>query len=73
MSSMILREFCEADAQEINRLAVAAFEEFGYNYSDWPSLVAFYGKISHLVILHRMWIDGTEFKSSSKDTADQPA
>src|SRR5215471_5375376 len=25
------------------------------------------------VILHRMWIDGTEFKWSSKDTADQPA
>ena len=25
------------------------------------------------VILHRMWIDGTEFKWSSKDAADQPA
>jgi len=48
MSSMILREFCEADAQEINRLAVAAFEEFGCNYSDWPSLAAFYGKMSDL-------------------------
>lgn len=25
------------------------------------------------VILHRMWIDGTEFKWSSRDAADQPA
>ena len=25
------------------------------------------------VILHRMWIDGTEFKWSSKEAIDQPA
>jgi len=25
------------------------------------------------VILHRMWIEGTEFKWSSKDAANQPA
>ena len=48
MSSTLLREFCEADAQEINRLAVTAFEEFGCNYSDWPALAAFYGKMSDL-------------------------
>lgn len=48
MSSTVLREFCEADAQEINRLAVTAFEEFGCNYSDWPALAAFYGKMSDL-------------------------
>jgi hypothetical protein len=48
MSSTVLREFCEADAQEINRLAVTAFEEFGCKYSDWPALAAFYGKMSDL-------------------------
>lgn len=48
MSSTVLREFCEADAQKINRLAVTAFEEFGCNYSDWPALAAFYGKMSDL-------------------------
>src|SRR6202142_482145 len=48
MSSTVLREFCEADAQEINRLAVTAFEEFGCNYSDWPALAAFYGKMSDI-------------------------
>jgi GNAT superfamily N-acetyltransferase len=48
MSSTVLREFCEADAQEINRLAVTAFEEFGGHYSDWPALAAFYGKMSDL-------------------------
>ena len=25
------------------------------------------------VILHRMWVDGTDFKWSSKEAADQPA
>jgi len=48
MSSTVLREFREADAREINRLAVTAFEEFGSNYSDWPALAAFYGKMSDL-------------------------
>src|SRR5205807_6163200 len=48
MPSTVLREFCEADAQEINRLAVTAFEEFGCHYSDWPALAAFYGKMSDL-------------------------
>jgi hypothetical protein len=48
MPSLVLREFREADAQDINRLAVTAFEEFGCNYSDWPALAAFYGKMSDL-------------------------
>jgi ribosomal protein S18 acetylase RimI-like enzyme len=48
MSSTLLREFREADAQEINRLAVTAFEEFGGNYSDWPALAASYGRMSDL-------------------------
>jgi GNAT superfamily N-acetyltransferase len=48
MSSTVLREFREADAQEINRLAVTAFEEYGGSYSDWPALAARYGRMSDL-------------------------
>ena len=48
MSATILREFREADAREINRLAVTAFEEFGGSYSDWPALAAIYGRMSGL-------------------------
>src|SRR5262245_11960819 len=48
MSSMVLREFREANAQEINRLAVAAFEEYSSNYSDWPALAGFLAKMSDL-------------------------
>jgi hypothetical protein len=45
---MVLREFREADAQEINRLAVTAFEEYSRHYSDWPALAAFYERMSDL-------------------------
>jgi GNAT superfamily N-acetyltransferase len=48
MPSMTLREFCEADAQEINHLAVTAFEEYSSNYCDWPALAAVLGKMSDL-------------------------
>jgi GNAT superfamily N-acetyltransferase len=48
MSSVVLREFRDADAREINRLAVTAFEEYSSNYSDWPALAASYGRMSDL-------------------------
>src|ERR1700744_4215745 len=48
MSALMLREFRETDAQEINRLAVHAFDEFSCHYWDWPALAAFYGKMSDL-------------------------
>ena len=48
MSSMVLRDFREADAQEVNRLALAAFAEFSTHYSDWPALAAILGRMSEL-------------------------
>ena len=48
MPAIVLREFREDDAQEINRLAVTAFEEFSGNYSDWQAVAAFVGKMSDL-------------------------
>jgi hypothetical protein len=35
MSKMKLRDFSEADAQQVNRLALAAFDHFKTEYSDW--------------------------------------
>jgi ribosomal protein S18 acetylase RimI-like enzyme len=48
MSSTALREFCEADAGEINRLAIRAFQEYSGSYSDWPALAAAYERMSDL-------------------------
>ena len=46
MSPTALREFREADAHEINRLAVRAFQEYSGNYSDWPAMLAAYERMS---------------------------
>lgn len=48
MPSTALRDFHEADAQTINRLALAAFEEFSSQYSDWPAVADILGKMSEL-------------------------
>jgi len=48
MASTVFREFREADARAINRLAVTAFQEYSGNYSDWPALVAILGRMSNL-------------------------
>ncbi len=48
MSSTALREFCDADALEINHLAVRAFQEHSSSYSDWPAMVAAYERMSDL-------------------------
>jgi hypothetical protein len=48
MSRTVLREFNEADAGELNRLAVRAFEEYAGSYSDWPAMVAAYERMSDL-------------------------
>ena len=37
---MILRNYSDADAAAVRRLAVAAFEEFRSAYSDWMAMVA---------------------------------
>jgi len=48
MSSTALRAFCEADAGEIDRLAVRAFQEYSGSYSDWPAMAAAYARMSDL-------------------------
>jgi GNAT superfamily N-acetyltransferase len=48
MSPTVLRDYREADAPEINRVALAAFEEFSSSYSDWPALASILGRMSEL-------------------------
>lgn len=33
-----IRKYRESDAEEVNRISLAAFSEFAEHYSDWPSL-----------------------------------
>lgn len=33
-----IRDFGEGDAERVNRVAVAAFEEFAPHYMDWPAM-----------------------------------
>jgi len=49
MPSAVLRDYQEPDADEVNQLALAAFQEFSTQYSDWPALASFYGRMSSLV------------------------
>ena len=37
-SPTALREFYDADACDINRLAVRGFQEHSSSYSDWPAM-----------------------------------
>jgi hypothetical protein len=48
MPSAVLRDFQESDANHVNQLALAAFQEFSSKYSDWPALASFYGRMSSL-------------------------
>jgi ribosomal protein S18 acetylase RimI-like enzyme len=46
--SFVIRNFLERDADAVNRLAVAAFDEFRTAYSDWTAMVANLSKMSTL-------------------------
>lgn len=48
MPPSAFREYCDADAGEINRLAIKAFQEFSRYYSDWPAMAAAYARMSKL-------------------------
>ena len=40
MAEIRLRDYQEADAEDLNRVAVAAFDQFRDNYDDWPAMRA---------------------------------
>jgi len=37
MAAITLRDFRPADAPQVNRVALAAFDQFKMHYSDWPA------------------------------------
>lgn len=48
MSDITLRDFRDTDAVQVNRVALAAFEEFRSLYTDWPAMVSAVAKMSAL-------------------------
>jgi ribosomal protein S18 acetylase RimI-like enzyme len=48
MRGMRLRDFRATDAPLVNRLAVAAFEQFEEHYSDWSAMAASVGRMATL-------------------------
>lgn len=45
---MELRNYCPNDAEAVDRVAVAAFEQFRDLYDDWPAMAASVGRMSEL-------------------------
>jgi GNAT superfamily N-acetyltransferase len=48
MADVQIRDYVSSDAENLNRIAVAAFEEFRDNYQDWPAMRAGLSKTSAL-------------------------
>jgi hypothetical protein len=44
----MLRDYAADDADAVNRLALAAFDQFKAEYSDWPAMAASVGSMSAL-------------------------
>jgi GNAT superfamily N-acetyltransferase len=48
MAEIRLRDYEHADAENLNRIAVAAFDQFRDHYGDWPAMLAGLSKTSTL-------------------------
>jgi hypothetical protein len=48
MSNYTLRTYADSDAARVNELALAAFEQFRSQYSDWPAMASAIGRMSAL-------------------------
>ena len=48
MAEIRLRDYQRADAENLNRIAVSAFDQFQDHYSDWPAMRAGLSKTSDL-------------------------
>ena len=47
-AALAIRDFVDADSDQVNRLAVAAYAPFAQYYSDWPAMSANLAKMSAL-------------------------
>jgi GNAT superfamily N-acetyltransferase len=50
MAEIRLRDYEGADAEDLNRIAVAAFDQFRDHYGDWPAMLAGLSKTSALSV-----------------------
>src|SRR5438105_10740391 len=48
MADATIRDYRASDAEELNRIAVAAFSQFQDSYEDWPAMRAIVSKASSL-------------------------
>jgi GNAT superfamily N-acetyltransferase len=48
MAEIRLRDYESADAEDLNRIAVSAFDQFRDHYRDWPAMLAGLSKTSDL-------------------------
>ncbi len=48
MAHATLRDYRAADAAQIDRVAIAAFEQYRAHYTDWPAMAANVGRMSSL-------------------------
>jgi GNAT superfamily N-acetyltransferase len=48
MAEIRLRNYESADAENLNRIAVSAFDQFRHHYEDWPAMLAGLSKTSAL-------------------------
>ena len=48
MAEIQLRDYEHGDAENLNRIAVAAFDQFRDHYGDWPAMLAGLSKTSDL-------------------------
>ena len=48
MAEILLRDYESADAEDLNRIAVSAFDQFRDRYGDWPAMLAGLSKTSAL-------------------------
>ena len=48
MAEIRLKDYEDADAENLNRLAVSAYEQFRHHYEDWPAMLAGLSKTSAL-------------------------
>ena len=48
MAEIRLRDYQNSDAENLNRIAVSAFDQFRNHYSDWPAMRAGLSKTSDL-------------------------
>jgi GNAT superfamily N-acetyltransferase len=48
MAEIRLRDYESADAEDLNRISVSAFDQFRDHYEDWPAMLAGLSKTSDL-------------------------